>query len=123
MKDLHWKDCEILTDMIFQQTGWQRVSMQGGSMEFMDMEYLDPINKETYAVQVKSGANKSDFINYAEKFNERVNRKFFFIAFNPDSSLEQYKNENVNIELLFGDKLSELIFDLGLLNWVLNKSF
>lgn len=123
IKDLYWKDCEILADLIFQQSGWHRVSMSGGSMEFMDMEYLDSINNERYIVQVKSGAKLTVFKEYEQKLLEREFKKLFFVVFHPDESLEKYKNERKDIEILFGDKLSGMIFDLGLVNWVLKKSF
>lgn len=123
IKNLHWKDCEILTDLIFQQSGWHRVSMQGGSLEFEDMEYLDPINNDRYVVQVKSGASLKVFQEYEIKLIDREFRKMFFVVFHPDKSLEHFLNEDKKIEILFGDKLSEMIFDLGLLEWVLKKSF
>ena len=123
IKELHWKDCEILADLIFQQSGWHRVSMPGGSLEFMDMEYLDSINNERYIVQVKSGAKLTVFKEYEQKLIEREFKKLFFVVFHPDESLEKYKNERKDIEILFGYNLSEKIFDLGLLEWVLKKSF
>ncbi len=123
LQHLHWKDCEILSDLIFIQSGWRRVSMQGGSMEFTDMEYFDPINNEKYAVQIKSGASKKDFEKYERDFSNRGFRKLFFVVFNPENSLDKVKNERRDIEILSGDKLAALIFDLGLLEWVLNKSF
>jgi len=123
LTDLHWKDCEILTDLIFQQSGWRRISMSGGSMEFMDFEYVEPINKDRYIVQVKSGAKKSDFIDYQNRFSYQGFRKLYFVSFNPDKSIIGYKSEQENIEILYGDSLATLILDLGLLEWVLNKSF
>ena len=123
IKELHWKDCEILADLIFQQGGWHRVSMTGGSMANMDMEYLDIINNYRFAVQVKSGANLDDFRKFENKFSNSDYKKSFFIVFHPDKSLINVTNTKDNIEILFGAKLSELIFDLGLLKWVMKKSF
>jgi hypothetical protein len=97
--------------------------MSGGSMEFMDMEYLDSINNERYLVQVKSGASLSDFKKCEQEIIGRKFKKLFFVIFHPDKSLEFYQNERPDVDILFGYKLSELIFDLGLLNWVLKKSF
>lgn len=122
LRELHWKDCETLTDLIFLQNGWRRISMAGGSMEFTDMEYYDPINQEKYAVQVKSGAKKENFEKYKSDFHGKGFRKLFFVVFNPDKSILELKNESADIELFYGEKLSELIFDLGLLEWVLKKS-
>ena len=123
LTDFHWKDCEILTDLIFQQSGWHRISMAGGSMKYMDFEYVEPINNDRYIVQVKSGAKKSDFLEYQRKFIHEGYRKLFFVSFNPDKSLYDYKNEQENIEILYGSKLATLIFNLGLVDWVLKKSF
>jgi len=122
LKELHWKDSETLTDLIFLQSGWRRTSMKGGSMEFTDMEYYDPINHERYAVQVKTGANLNDFEKYQGEFIGRGFRRLFFVVFNPDKSLFNFINESSEIELLYGEKLSTLILNLGLLEWVLNKS-
>jgi hypothetical protein len=122
LRELHWKDCETLTDLIFLQSGWRRISMKGESMEYTDMEYYDPINHEKYAVQVKTGANLNDFEKYQGEFTGRGFRRLFFVVFNPDKSLFNFSNESSDIELLYGEKLSTLIFDLGLLEWVLNKS-
>ena len=121
--DLHWKDCEIITDLIFQQSGWYRVSMSGGSMEFMDFEYVEPINNDRYIVQVKSGAKRSDFLNYQSQFIHKGYRKLFFVSFNPHEDLIDYEPEKDNIMNLCGLKLATLIFDLGLVEWVLKKSF
>lgn len=123
LTDLHWKDCEILTDLLFQQSGWHRVSMDGGSMEFMDFEYVEPINNDRYMVQVKSGAKKRDFLKYQNEFTNKNYRKLFFVSFNPNDDLRDFKPEQSNIENLCGTKLASLIFDLGLVEWVLKKTF
>lgn len=123
LTDLHWKDCEILTDLIFQQSGWHRISMSGGSLEYMDLEYIEPINNERYIVQVKSGAKLIDFLNYRSKFVHKGYRKLFFVSFNPSIELIRHISDKDNVELLCGTKLASLIFNLGLTDWVLKKSF
>lgn len=124
IKNLHWKDCEILTDLIFQQSGWQRISMQGGSMEFLDMEYLEPITNYRYAVQVKSGASLTDVKKYQKNLEGRNFEKMFFVVFNPDKSLNNSSQSlnRTNFKVLFSKELAEYVFDLGLLNWLINKS-
>lgn len=124
IKNLHWKDCEILTDLVFQQSGWQRISMQGGSMEFLDMEYLEPITNYRYAVQVKSGASLTDVKKYQKKLEGRNFEKMFFVVFNPDKTLIDFNQSlnKPNFKVLFRKELAEYIIDLGLLNWLINKS-
>jgi hypothetical protein len=67
---LHWKDFEIIVDLIFRNAGWRRVSGIGGSMKFVDMELEEPITGEMYQVQVKSDATIANFREYAEQFTE-----------------------------------------------------
>lgn len=125
LQDLHWKDCEILADLIFQQSGWRRISMSGGSMEFVDMEYVEPINNYHYAVQVKSGAKSTDVDDYSKELEDRSFEKMFFVVFNPDKSINEELQRNYQdkrMEILYGKRLANYIFDLGLLLWLLKKS-
>lgn len=124
LKELHWKDCEILTDLIFLHSGWRRISMSGGSMEFIDMEYEEPINNYKYAVQVKAKANKNDIEKYIKNLEGRHFEKMFFVVFYPDESIKkEYQMNQNNLEIIDGEKLANYIFDLGLLNWLLKKSW
>ena len=123
LKDLHWKDCEILADLIFQRSGWQRISMHGENMKSIDMQYIEPITGNRYDVQVKSGADKKIFHKYVSELKSHETCKFYFITFNPDKSLMEVVSDNPTIEILYGTKLAKLIFDLGLLDWVLRKSY
>jgi hypothetical protein len=122
IKDMYPKDCEILADLIFQRNGWQRVSELGGNMEFADMVYLDPITNDRYAVQVKSGANLLVLNNYEEALENREYRKLFFVVFNPEINLKNRPDKHEKTEILLGNKLAKMIFDLGLLKWLLAKS-
>lgn len=126
IKDMYPKDCEILADLIFQRNGWQRISELGGNMEFADLVYLDTITNDRYAVQVKSGANLLVLNNYIEALENRVYRKLFFVVFNPEKNLIDKIDKidkNDNVKILFGNELAKKIFDLGLLNWVIEKSY
>lgn len=122
-KDLYWKDCEILADLIFQRCGWQRISMHGDNMKFIDMQYIEPISGNRYDVQVKSGADKKTFDDCVTNYKNHQTNKFYFITFNPDKSLKEVVSNNPKIEVLYGVKLAKLVFDLGLLDWVLRKSY
>lgn len=123
LKNLHPKDCEILADLVFQRTGWQRISMHGENMKFIDMQYIEPITGNRYDVQVKSGAGKKEFDKYISEYKNHQTSRFYFITFNPEKDLTELENNNPKIELLYGAKLAQLIIDLGLLGWVLKKSY
>jgi len=123
IEHLYWKDCEILADLIFQRSGWQRNSIHGGNMEFMDMEYIEPITNYRYIVQVKSGADFNGFKDFLDGLNSKEFHKGYFVVFNPKLALCNYVNERTDIELIFGKKLAKMIFDLGLVSWLLKKSY
>lgn len=38
VKRLHWKDFELLIDLVFARTGWTRISVLGGTQKDIDME-------------------------------------------------------------------------------------
>jgi len=121
--ELHPYDFEVLVDLIFQQSGWRRVSKVGGNMKDFDLELEDPISKERYKVQVKVSAGLADLKSYAEDFDGADFHKLFFVVSKPDKTLAVYNNEFENVQLLTGLGLAELIIDLGLTNWVLQKIF
>jgi hypothetical protein len=59
IRGLHWKDFELLVDLVFTQSGWRRVTAVGETMKSVDLELEDPITGDQYQVQVKSTATKA----------------------------------------------------------------
>jgi hypothetical protein len=117
---LHWKDFEILVDLIFRNAGWRRVTRTGESMKFVDMELEEPITDDLYQVQVKSDATIADFKKYAEQFAEGDFRKLYFVVHN---SKEKWANAPTckNVELILQERLAEMVVDFGLVNWLLKR--
>ena len=117
---LHWKDFEILVDLIFRNAGWRRVSVRGESMKYVDMELEEPITGDLYQVQVKSDATIADFKKYAQQFSEGDFKKLYFVVHN---SKEKWINAPVykNVELILQERLAEMAVDLGLVNWLLKR--
>lgn len=117
---LHWKDFEILVDLIFRNAGWRRVSVIGESMKYVDMELEEPITGDLYQVQVKSDANIADFKKYAEQFTEGDFRRLYFVVHNSKAKWEdapQYKS----VELILQEQLAQMVVDFGLVNWLLKR--
>jgi len=117
---LHWKDFEILVDLIFRNAGWRRVSVVGESMKSVDMELEEPITRELYQVQVKSDATIANFREYADQFTEGDFRKLYFVVHNSKekwTNAPQYKN----VELILQEQLAQMVVDSGLVNWLLKR--
>jgi hypothetical protein len=122
IKNLNWKDFEILIDLIFRQAGWQRVSRLGGIQKTIDLDLRSPITEEMYAVQVKSQAGLSQFKEYQEKFQDMKGySKIYFVVHKPDSDLKNYNMKDDAFELIFSHKIARLAVKYGLTEWIMNK--
>jgi hypothetical protein len=122
LRRLHWKDFETLVDLLFRATGWRRISLLGETMKYSDIELEDPINEEMYQVQVKSSATLRDFQEYSKSFAAGKYRKLFFVVHTPDTKLAETPQSNESpVQLVLPKRLAEMVVDLGILNWLLNK--
>jgi hypothetical protein len=121
IRGLHWKDFEVLVDLVFRQAGWRRRSMLGESMKYVDLELVEPITGEAYQVQVKSKATLTEFESYAQRFSREGFRKLYFVVHSPSRDLETLDNEFEDIELVLPRRLGELVAEVGLVRWVLDK--
>ena len=128
IKLLHWKDFEILVDLVFRQTGWRRTSVLGEQMKFFDLVLEEPITKDLYGVQIKANSSRKDFENYAERFTNGEFRKLYFIVHSTDDKkLSEYSKDKdwdkdyEDVELIFSDKLAKMVVDGGLVDWLMGK--
>jgi len=120
---LHWKDFETLVDLLFRATGWRRVSVLGETMKFSDMELEEPMTGDMYQVQVKSAATVHDLREYTEAFAGGKYRKLFFVVHSPDPRLEKIpQSDDGAVQVILPRRLAEMVVDLGLLSWLLNKT-
>jgi hypothetical protein len=122
LRRLHWKDFETLVDLLFRATGWRRVSVLGETMKFSDIELEEPITGEMYQVQVKSTATPRDLQEYTDTFAGGKYRRLFFVVHTPDKKLaETQQPEDDPVQIILPRRLAEMVVELGLLNWLLNK--
>lgn len=125
IKNLHPKDLETLTDLIFRQSGWQRTGVAGEVEKDIDLDLLSPITLERIAVQVKSKANKNTFDTYKLKFSDMSGfSRFYFVTHSPDSNLSTLAKEQNNDSFVFWgvDKLAELTVRNGLVGWLIDRA-
>lgn len=121
IRGLHWKDFEVLVDLVFREAGWRRQSMLGGSMKFADLELVEPITGEVYQVQIKSKSTLSEFQAYAAQFSRAGFRKLYYIVHSPSPELSAHENNSEDVELVLPRRLGELVAEGGLVSWVLDK--
>jgi hypothetical protein len=122
LRRLHWKDFEILVDLLFRASGWRRISMLGETMKFSDIELEEPITGDLYQVQVKSKASLEDLRKYRKRFEGSKYRQLFFVVHTPEKDLKEgVLTKNNPVQLILPGRLAEMVVEMGLLNWLLNK--
>ena len=123
VRHLHWKDFEVLVDLIFSGAGWRRRSVVGKTMKFADIEFEDRINNESYQVQVKSRSTLAEFHEYADQFNRGEFRRLFYVVHSPDDALVAYEvPTDSGVVLVPPRRLAAMVVDAGLVGWVLEKT-
>jgi hypothetical protein len=119
VKELHWKDFELLIDLVFARTGWTRISVLGGTQKGIDLEVENLTIDEIAFVQVKSSANQAVLDCYIDQFKEQSDRyaRMIFAVHSPDAKLTAPANDH-RVQLWTGDRIARLVVRLGLGEWV-----
>lgn len=125
IKNLHPKDLETLTDLIFRQAGWQRTGVAGEVEKDIDLDLLSPITRERIGIQVKSKATLSVFRSYQAKFADmRGFSRFYFVTHSPDKKLQASLAEVSDKSFLYWgvEELAEQSARNGLTGWLIDKA-
>jgi hypothetical protein len=119
LERLRWSDFEVLVDLIFQRSGWQRVSMLGGTMPDADLIVEQPATGERALVQVKSRADQAVLRHYEEVFRSGGYDRMFFVCHSPQGQLTQ--GDDRTIHVWSGPSLARRAVDAGLLSWLMER--
>jgi hypothetical protein len=120
--NLHWKDFELLVDLVFRQSGWRRISAVGETMKSVDLELEDSITGDQYQVQVKSRAAKTTAIKCKEDFRASAFRRYYFVVHTPDTDLLDAADlDDDHFEVILPGRLARMVVDGGLTGWLLDK--
>jgi hypothetical protein len=122
IRELDWKEFELLTDLIFRQAGWQRISQLGKTQKTLDLELLSAIANERYWVQVKSRADISTFRKFQEEtMGTGGYNRCYLVVHSPSSNLTK-ELETETHKLLLLDDIARLTVQYGLADWVIGKA-
>lgn len=125
IRGLHPKDLEVLTDLIFRQSGWQRVGVAGGVEKDIDLDLISPVTSERIGVQVKSAASLAVWRSYQDKFADmRGFSRFYFVTHSANAALQQAAatNDDPNFVLWGVEQLAAQAVRGGLTGWLLDKA-
>jgi hypothetical protein len=122
VRSLHWRDFEILIDLIFREAGWRRISELGGSQTPFDLELRSPITGERYGVQIKSQADLETFLAYQDECESLEGfSRFYFAVHSPSPELELIAPEG-KVQLLRPAEVADRAVRYGLVDWVIDKA-
>jgi len=117
---LHWSDFELLVDLIFQRSGWRRVSKLGGTLKDADLVLEQPMTSDLALVQVKSRATQAVLDRYEMIFRQSNYQRLFFICHSPDALLVPQNRDGVHIWV--GDEIARRALDVGLMPWLIERA-
>ena len=116
---LHWRDFELLVELIFAQSGWRRIGTSGGTQKTVDIELLLPSTGETAFVQVKSKTDQTQLDDYVSRFETHGDARMFYVYHSAKTPIAV---DNKRVVLIGPEKLAEMILEAGLFDWLLNKA-
>ncbi len=118
---LWWKDFELLLDLIFAKSGWQRVSVLGKTEKDIDLDLYSPITNRKAFVQIKSSTNIAEIKACIEAYKSHEQYNEMYMAFHTCAGDIQQIEADPSIHLLDVSKISELVIHTGLINWLITK--
>lgn len=118
---LHWRDFEVMVDLIFTRNGWRRLSAIGGTQKDIHMAIEQPVTGERAFVQVKSQATATVLRGYAARLGKNpIYDRMFFVCHSPKGALSA--PENGKIDVWTGARLAEMALKSGLFDWLIVRS-
>ena len=122
IRSLHWRDFEILVDLLFSRAGWHRTSEVGGVQKDIDLDLEMPITDERCAVQVKSSIGGSDLMKGIESLAALEGYKHkYVVVHSPEGKIPESATK-MGVKIIQANGLAEWCVGLGLVDWVVNKA-
>lgn len=122
IKGLWWNDFELLVDLIFSQSGWQRISVLGKTEKDIDLDVFSPVTQKRAFVQVKSTTNANQIQNYQEIFNQHHQYDELYFVFHTFSgNLEKLGINDPRVAVWDISQVADLVINAGLIGWLLAK--
>lgn len=121
---LHWADFEILTDLLFVRSGWQRMSVLGKTGKSKDLDLMAPLTNRRAFVQVKSTADLHDLRRAIDDCTKaRSYQDLFFVYHSPDCDLNSRVPTGLpfTVTVLDAKRIAELTVRSGLVDWLIEK--
>lgn len=118
MRLLEPRDFELLVDLVFSSSGWQRQGAVGKTQKTLDLDLVLPTTGDRALVQVKSRTRQAELDEYVRLFGEMDDEaRVFFVYHTGD-----VKTDDDRVTVLGPDAFADLVIDAGLVNWLIRKT-
>jgi hypothetical protein len=121
VKSLTWQDFELLVELIFANSGMQRLSATGGGQKTIDISLQNRITNETFFVQVKSETSQYQLDDYiSKKISDSSGYSKMYYVYHTSLGLIESNYEDIII--WNADDIANQIVANGLIDWVISKA-
>lgn len=117
IRQLGPRDFEILVELIFSVSGWRRLDSSGGARKLLDLDLELPSTGERAFVQVKSKTSQGEFESYALQRRDGVFNRMFYVYHTGSVT-----TDDEAVTLIDASRLSRMVLDAGLIDWVIRKA-
>jgi hypothetical protein len=118
---LHDKEFEVLVDLIFQASGWRRISVLGETEQDIDLLIEQIATGERAFVQVKSRATPAVFNDYVERFRAYEGcSRMFFVCHSPSAALSTATPPD-SVDLWGIEAIADKALRAGLFDWLIER--
>lgn len=128
IQSLSWQDFELLVELIFSNSGWQKTTKIGGTQKITDLDLKNSITGEKIFVQVKSKTNAAEFKKYKEKhIIEKSDFKTMYFVYHTGNHTGKIGNiinedHDKRVEVWNLEKVAMFVVYNGLTKWLMDKS-
>jgi hypothetical protein len=111
------RDFETLVDLVFSTSGWRRLGPVGKTQKTLDLDLTLPSTGDRAFVQVKAKTTSAELAEYVGKIDEfGPDYRMFYVYHSGDA-----RTEDDRVIVIGPEKLSEMVLDAGLANWLIRK--
>lgn len=123
IRSLTWQDFELLVDLIFVRSGWNRTSIIGKTQKYIDIEVSNSITGEVAFVQVKSATNQAEFDSYLNlRDSEGQFYDAMFYVYHTSQKPIRRHDEKQHIYIWGASEVAEQAVRSGLTHWLIEKA-
>ncbi len=122
IRGLWWQDFELLIDLIFAKSGWQRISVLGKTEKDIDLDIFSPVTQKRAFVQVKSSTSCLQIHEYYNSFIQyKQYDEMYFVFHSASFSIEDVDIKDTRFHLWDVARIAELVVHAGLIDWLITK--